>query len=305
MSLVATFQASAALELRQALAELPNAEAVLRRMHAEGQARWPPISVAPEAFVSFLARQLSAESLHVDALPRLHIGDLFLTCALWLGSPIAQAIFQREYMPRIRRALLKHGTSEDIICDAQQSLFQLLLEAREPGMTSRGYGGRGELVSWLCTCAIRELGHRRKREERLRSLDEIADEVLLEVGRGPELDVMRRDLKNRLRAALEQALAELSSRERNVLRYHFLSGHSIDTIGDIYRVHRATAARWLARAQKHIVERTRELFMNQAQIQADSLPHVWNLIASKLSLSLGSLLRAAAEPPSEANPRAT
>lgn len=304
MSLVALFRANAQPKSAQALAELPDAEVLLQRLYGQGQAQWPQLAVPDESFVRFLARQLLPEALRPESLPRLQLGDLFLICALGLGMPAAQTVLQQQYMPRVRRALLKQGITEDLIADMQQRLFQLLLEAQEPGATVRGYAGHGELVSWLCTCAIREANLRRKREDRLRSLDEIAEDLLLQVGKGPELDAMRRDLKLHLRAALQQALAELSRRERNVLRYHFLAGHSIDVIGDIYHVHRATAARWLAHAQTRLVERTRALFMQAVELHVDSLPRVWDLLGSQLSISLGSLLRSATDLPPEARPRA-
>ena len=41
-----------------------------------------------------------------------------------------------------------------------------------------------------------------------------------------------------------EAFAALESRERNLLRYALGDGLSVDAIGTLYRVHRATAARW-------------------------------------------------------------
>jgi len=96
-------------------------------------------------------------------------------------------------------------------------------------------------------------------------------------------------------AAFREAVTLLSSRERNLLRYHFLAELSIDQIGTIYQVHRATAARWLARAQERLIRKTRELFLLRTQSNADSLPQIMELIQSQLSVNLGNILKRSTE----------
>ena len=55
-----------------------------------------------------------------------------------------------------------------------------------------------------------------------------------------------------LEHGLAHALERLSPRERNVLRMHYGHALSIDAIGRVYGVHRATVARWLSTARESL-----------------------------------------------------
>ena len=90
--------------------------------------------------------------------------------------------------------------------------------------------------------------------------------------------------------AMRSALAAMSSRERNLLRYHFVERLSIDRLAELYKVHRATAARWIVRAQQHLAEETRARFAAQIPVAADSMPRLLAMVRSKLDLSLSAVL---------------
>ena len=87
---------------------------------------------------------------------------------------------------------------------------------------------------------------------------------------------------------------DAQSFERNLLRYHFLMRLSIDQIGDIYHVHRSTAARWVARAEEQLIRQTRERFTARVGVTEQSLPNVLEQFLSQVSINLGSLLHEAA-----------
>lgn len=295
MSLTALFAQSAPPATWDAFVALPDLEGVLRQLVQEGQAGWRQLVIAPEQFVIFLARQLPSEAAAPAELSSLRARELFLTCALLLGHPAAQAIFETEYMPRVRRALRQAGAPEPMITDIQQNLYRRLIERQDAGSSRRGYTGTGSLTSWLCTCAIREAGLQHKRAQRELALDQAAGEILRDLGKSPESAVLSGHLKQIFQAAFKEAVAALTSRERNLLRYHFLAELSIDQIGTLYHVHRATAARWLQRAQQRLVTKARELFIARANVSDESLPRIMELIQSQLSVNIGSVLKGAAE----------
>lgn len=56
-----------------------------------------------------------------------------------------------------------------------------------------------------------------------------------------------------MKHAIEDAAAELAPRDRALLRLHLVERASIDDIAALYRVHRATVARWIQSARE-IVE---------------------------------------------------
>lgn len=269
-------------------------EAALWRMYHEGATSWPQIPVSAEKFAQFLGRQLPSEAA-LRELAGLRARDLYLVCALGLGDRTAQTIFEGEYMQRVRHALLQFGTSEPGIADIKQNLYGRLLEKRDGTVVRLSYGGRGDLGSWLCTCAIREAGQRHKKQQRELALEHASEEILRDLHSSPEVATLTGRLKQVFQESFKEAIATLSSRERNLLRYHFLAELSIDQIGAIYRIHRATAARWVAKAQERLVKKTRELFVLRAQVNAESLPRIMELIESQLSVNLGNVLKGSTE----------
>lgn len=295
MTLARLFQQYAASDVWAATALHTDLEAVLGRLHQDGQAAWPQLRLTPEQLVTFLARQLPPESATPEAVGALRVRDLYFLCAFVLRQRAADIVMQTEYLPKVRQALLQHGTPEALIADIQQDLCKRLIEQQDPKVGRRGYSGRGELAGWLCTVALREVGQRHKRRQREVGLDQSAAERLLDQHKDPEMDLLTGTLKQAFHEAFREALAALTSRERNLLRYHFLAGLSIDQIGDIYHVHRATAARWLTRTQEVLGTQTRERFLLRTQLSADSLPFIMDQIKSQLSVNLGNLLKSKAE----------
>jgi RNA polymerase sigma-70 factor, ECF subfamily len=74
----------------------------------------------------------------------------------------------------------------------------------------------------------------------------------------PEMAFLMKTYKRELTEAFEEALASMPHRDRSVLRHHYVEGLSIDRLGELYQVHRATAARWIARATDALSGRTRD-----------------------------------------------
>jgi RNA polymerase sigma-70 factor (ECF subfamily) len=68
-----------------------------------------------------------------------------------------------------------------------------------------------------------------------------------------------------------------------------VDGLTIDEIGALYRVHRATAARWLARAQVGLTKEIRAALIRTLNLQPAELRSVLRLIRSGLQVSLRSL----------------
>lgn len=277
-----------------AFAEHPALEAALLRLHDEGRSAWPQLDVSAEQLAIFLARQLPPEAAAPDVLAALRAGELYLLCSFNRRQVQAQAILQTEYMPGVRRALLEHGVAESLIPDIQQELLSRLVEKQDPAVVRRGYSGLGELAGWLRIVAVREAELRRKRSQRELPIDSDSDSILRDSRRNPESALLAETLKKEFHAAFRDAVAALSSRERNLLRYHFLMRMSIDQIGDIYHVHRSTAARWVARAEEQLIRETRERFTSRVGVTEKSLPNVMEQFLSQVSINLGSLLHEAA-----------
>lgn len=272
-------------------------ESSLAQLWTAGRAAWPAIEIDAESFVTFLAKQLPPELATASGLAALHAADLYLVCGLGRGHPVAIEAIEADCMPAVERALRRMKLSDASILDVTQGLYSYLLERQNAPQAAhsprRGYVGRGELRGWLCTCAVHEAARLQKRERRHLDLDldQAPDLVLSGVGQSPEQAALTGELKQIFDASFRHAVATLTPRERNLLRYHFLSGLSIDQIGAIYRVHRATAARWVAEARERLASRTRKHFLASTPMREKSYAEIIGLVRSQLALNLANLLQ--------------
>jgi RNA polymerase sigma-70 factor, ECF subfamily len=274
--------------------ETAGREAALAEVLRQGRAAWPGIEVGDEQFAAFLARHLP--ELSAEALERVRARELYLVCAYGLGLRPAHDALETEYMPRVARALRRLGTQPALIADLSQELRGRLIEMADPSAARRGYSGLGDLGKWLALCAVREARRRGQRGRREQPLADAALEVLPAAGADPELEALVEHYKEPFQAAFRAALAALTSRERNLLRYQFLRGVGIDAIARLYDVHRATAARWVLRAQARLGDETRAQVLALIGADTGSVSRIAVLLRSRLSLSLAALLPVAEEP---------
>jgi RNA polymerase sigma-70 factor (ECF subfamily) len=107
----------------------------------------------------------------------------------------------------------------------------------------------------------------------------------------PLLASLKQRYRDEFRGAFTDAAAQLTDRERTLLRYRFLDDLSIDEIGVLYRVHRTTVARWIAAIRESLFEATRAKLMQQLQITDSDVDSVLRLIDSQLDISISAVMR--------------
>lgn len=286
MPLAAIFLCHAPEERRARFAAVPDLGAALAQLAEAGQRAWPELRIEAPDFTAFLGRNLPEGA--ASDLSSLRAGDLHLVCAYGLDIPGASRALEARYMPRVAAALGRLGVSDDTIEDVQQELRRLLVEMQAPRPDLQGYAGRGDLAAWLRVAAVHEAGKRRDRARR-ELLLETSEEVLLPSAEDdPEMAHLRSTYKSELQAAFQRALASLTSRERNLLRYHFLEGLTIDQLGGLYGVHRATAARWIHQAREALCLRTRELLAERVSLSREGFRRMLSLIDSEISVHLAA-----------------
>ena len=106
----------------------------------------------------------------------------------------------------------------------------------------------------------------------------------------PELELLKHQYADAFGAALRDAVAALEPRLRAVLRMSFVDALSIDQIGGVYAVHRATAARWIQRACDEVFDHTRKLLAERLRLSGTELDRMTALVQSQLDVSLSQLL---------------
>ena len=88
------------------------------------------------------------------------------------------------------------------------------------------------------------------------------------------------------------ALAELLPRDRTLLRQHHLLGLGIGEIGTMYGVHRATAARWIERCTRVLLNATRRTLATHLRVDRTDVDSILRLVRSKLEISIRAALAA-------------
>ena len=82
----------------------------------------------------------------------------------------------------------------------------------------------------------------------------------------------------------------LSDREKNLLRQSAIDGLSIDDLAALYRVHRATCARWLEAAREALFSDTRRRLIDEAGIAEAECDSIIRLVQSQLHVTLRRVL---------------
>jgi RNA polymerase sigma-70 factor (ECF subfamily) len=289
---------SAPAALEQALVELL----------ANAKQTYPGVEIGPETYLPYLAERLSADVPAEQALAAVQAIDLYLACACANGNEEAIALFDRRLIGEVDAALAHVNADPSTIQEVKQSLRERLLVGRKVDETntkskaqSNGdsdgfeppkiieYAGRGGLKAWVRVIAVRAALMIRRKGKR----EVLGDDALYALpapAHDPELEILKQKYRAEFQESFRAALETLSDRQKNVLRQHFLYGLSIDQIGALYHVHRATAARWIAGARDKVFAETRASLVKRLRVTRPEVDSILRLIQSRLDVSLRDFL---------------
>lgn len=244
---------------------------------------WPDLSVTDADFVRYLAAHAIGGSLP----PIAHAGDTLLACACLLRDARAIATFHRTYGAVIARVLGRRRASPDVAADATQMVHERLLVGTAEVPPKIGeYKGIGPLRSWIATTAAVTLQMLRRAEGRRREQPEDTGLTSLVEKADPELAYMKERYKAPMNDAIIAALARLGDRDRTLLRLHLGERLSIDHLGAMYGVNRATAARWLAAIRKLVLDGARAELQTRLHLSESECDSIVMLVRSQLDLSI-------------------
>jgi RNA polymerase sigma-70 factor, ECF subfamily len=251
---------------------------------------WPGITVTLERFASELARRLGAGAT-TEQLVRTRAADVYLAIACTAGDAGAIAEFERAYLREVDIAGTKLRATPDQTAEVKAHLRRILF-VDEPGRPAAAgeFSGRGDLRGYVRVMATRDLirAINRGRRELQFEDDEILDR--LATHDDPELSILRAQYRGTVDEALRAALSGLEDRSRALLRYQVVDGWTVDQVGQLYGVHRATAARWLAAAREKLGERIRSELASRLEISEDEVASIVRLVQSRVDVSLDRLL---------------
>lgn len=246
---------------------------------------WPDFGIDVHEFVTYAAHRTAAGAVP----PRQHARDLWLACACERGEEAAIQAFRREYGPVIERVLARRKASHDVADDVRQLLEERLLvadtAAARPAKIA-DYRGAGPLKSWVATAAATTLLTWRRAAGRRREDPETGARAAWAGPLDPELEYLKERYTAEVEEAIVQALDGLGERERTLLRLHLGERLSIDVLGSMYGVNRATAARWLVAARRALLQGARERLRERLQLSPSECDSIVALVNSRLDVSV-------------------
>lgn len=267
-------------------------EAAVRSAVDRVRAAWPALgAVSLDGFFAHLAAHLPAGPLSADTLARLAVEDLYLAFACAQNDPAALRAFAEQLDGELTAAYDRFGVSTANRADARQQLWEkLFVGAPRPRILD--YSGRSALRYWFRVTVVRALVDDVRAEKRLR---EVADEETLlgaaSATPDPEIEHLKRVYRHEFGAAFEEAARALAPEERNALRSHYTQQLTIDEMAAALGIHRATAARRIAAARERLLAETRRRLTERLALSSRELESIFNLIESRLHISVGRLLR--------------
>ena len=211
----------------------------LAAAYETGRAAWPAVQVDYCRFVERI-RGCGVASEDLAA----HGRDVYLAIACALGDLVALRLFDELFIRNMDAHLARTGVPPEWRSEVHQRVRMKLLSGGSPGIAR--YRGQAPLHVFVRVTAVRVgIDVATAAAAMSRRPDEDVLNLLVSMDANPEVETARTLYRDRFRTAIEQTLAGLTKRERSLLRLHFLDGLNIDAIACIYRVHRATVARWL------------------------------------------------------------
>lgn len=221
----------------------------------------------------------------------LHHDDLAWAKSLAAGERGALDRYEREITPIIAAQLRRRGLADDAIAEVQQVLRARLFVGDGEGPAIASYEGRGPLRSWVLVSALREAVRAQTRAAREPSTADDALFALCDRAEAVKPGVEKERYREAFRTAFRAALAALSPRDRVLLRMHVIDGLTIDQIGGLQGVHRATAARWVEAARESVARNVRRDLMQQLGADPFEADELLQWVQSRVDMSLSVLAR--------------
>jgi RNA polymerase sigma-70 factor, ECF subfamily len=249
--------------------------------HQAGRTLWPQLSLDAAAFEQW-AR---GAEVAIDGLANRG-EELFLVAGCVAQMPEALAAFEKSFLAGLTSTVGRVVLARDQVDELRQQLRVSLLLGPDPKIGS--FRGQGPLGAWVQVCAVRlalRLGTNRHRMMDVDLLDELvsrdADQELL---------AARSRYRDTFQAALEECFVALTPRQKTLLRMHFVDAMNIDEMALVFRVHRATIARWLVSIRREVLAELCRKISSNLRTSSSEFRSLVRLVRSDVRLSLRRIL---------------
>ena len=269
----------------------PELARLIAERRAAAREALPDVDLSEDAFRDELARRLGGDA-SADVLARCRTDDVYLAIAACRGDAAAVARVEHELARELAAAGPRTRATPDQLADARGVVGELLFtDTPERSAALRSFAGRGDLSGYLRVIVTRELIKIVQRGRREAPHDDAELLGLLSTGGDPELSLLREHYREGVTACVRDALGKLDARSRALLRYQLVDGLTVDRVGELHGVHRATAARWIVDARDRLGELIRAEVMAQLKVARDEVDSIVRLVQSRVDLSLARLVQ--------------
>ncbi len=252
---------------------------------------WPEL-FDETRFVQYLADTRRATDALGPSLSQIHAADLCLAWASSEGNAVAIARVEVECFGDLEYVVGRYQYLGKDLADIKQSIRERLFVGENGGAPKiRDYSGKASLRSWLRVVFTNFVSNVAGRASREVPVDDALLYALPDTAEAAEIAHLKDVYSTEFRAAFVNAVERLSSREKNVLRYTFADGLTLDEIAAIYSVHRSSAARWLFDARESLGAAMRADLIERLKLSEHEVASILRLAASRVDITLTRYLR--------------
>jgi RNA polymerase sigma-70 factor (ECF subfamily) len=214
--------------------------------------------------------------------------ELALACACCHFDAPALRILDRDYIARAAPVLARFRSGDDFVGEVSQEMRHRLLLPPAPRLAT--YAGTGPLLSWIRVVLLR-VAVDLKRGLRPREDAELAVD-LIEPGHQPADSIDAQRYRASIGTAVAEVFGRLRPEERTLLRLHYLDGLSLDALGALNGVHRATVARWIASLRERLLQSIEREFVARHRLTRSEFWSLFRRVKSDLDGLVGALVTA-------------
>ena len=219
------------------------------------RSQWPSVAVADDVVAAHIE-----EKWHAAAFSKLRFAELFIACACARRDAAAIALFEKAYFEEIDGVVRRFPSLPVTVDDVRQRIRESMYLRDPPALL--GYDGRGSLRHWFRAAVLHAVLNIASREKRENPTDAEFFDAIVDPN-----------------ATADEVYLKIACKDR---------------IEAVFRVHRATAARWIAKARQHLVDQTyAELATRLALAPND----VSSIVRAALTGLGTTLLRSISAPP--------
>jgi len=258
-------------------------EELLSTAVRDSQRAWPDVEVEPDAFMRHLAERVPVDLPLREALPAMHIADLYLACGCLLKNTRAMAHFDSSYIARMSSSAGRASGERADGEIAQGLRMRMLLGTDDQPPKIASYAGRGPLSAWIRVSAARiavDL-HRNEQEAAVDPAWAVRGVAL-----DPEMLYVKERYGEEFGKALEAAFLRLTTRIRTILQLYFLEGVGAGQIAQSYGTSTRTVQRWIVTAQNGIVDEVKAAMTKRYQLSNSQLDSLFGAVETEMVAAL-------------------